>query len=54
MFNSIINLREPIRNIITKKNDPILTRLRISTAEFNILANIANTLYIFEKPIIKI
>ena len=54
MFNSIINLRGPIRNIISKRNDPILNKLRISTAEFNILANIANILNIFEKPTIKI
>ena len=54
MFNSVINLRVPIRNIITSSKDPKLSKLRISTAEFNILANIANILTIFEKPTIKI
>jgi len=54
MFNSVINLRVPIRNIITSSKDSKLSKLRISTAEFTILANIANILNIFEKLTIKI
>ena len=54
MFSSILNLRVPIRNIIDSSKDKALSKLRLSIAEFSILANIANILKIFEKPTIKI
>ena len=54
MLNSVIELRQPIRNIITNSKDKKLLSYRISTAKYTILANIANILTIFEKPTIKI
>ena len=54
IFNSIINLRVLIRNIITSSKDSKLSKLYISTAKFSILANIANILNILEKLTIKI
>jgi hypothetical protein len=52
MLNSIIKLRQPIRNLIAKNSD--LSSYYLSTADFNILANIANILALFEKPTIKL
>jgi hypothetical protein len=52
MLNSIIILRQPIRNLIAKYLE--LSSYYLLTAEFNILANIANILTLFEKPTIKL
>ena len=52
MLNSIISLRLPIRNLIAKYSE--LSSYYLSTAEFTILANIANILALFEKPTIKL
>ena len=52
MLNSIIKLRQPIRNLIAKF--PELSSYYLSTADFTILANIANILALFEKPTIKL
>lgn len=53
MLDSIIKLRQPIKNLITKDNTE-LSSYYLSTADLNILANIANILKIFEKPTIKL
>jgi hypothetical protein len=52
MLNSVIKLRVPIRNLITRY--PELSSYYLSTAEYTILANIANILTLFEKPTIKL
>ena len=52
ILNSIISLRLPIRNLLAKYSE--LSSYYLSTAEFTILANIANILALFEKPTIKL
>ena len=52
MLNSIILLRQPIRNLITSNSE--LSSHYLSTADLSILANIANILKLFEKPTIKL
>lgn len=52
MLNSVIRLRIPIRNLVT--SNPELASYYLSTADFTILANIANILSLFEKPTIKL
>jgi hypothetical protein len=52
MLNSIIKLQQPIRNLIAQ--NPELSSYYLLTADFNILANIANILALFEKPTIKL
>ena len=52
MLNSIINLRQPLRNLIARY--PELTSYYLSTVDFNILSNIANILKLFKKPTIKL
>jgi hypothetical protein len=52
MLNNIIKLRQPLRNLIVKNSE--LSSYYLSTAEFNILANIANILALFKKPTIKL